>query len=329
MDRALRPRGHDDLVRRRRDAALRVPIGDRLAQLDPTEHVVAGPRDDRRGRQGHFGQNAGQSRPGRWTGLLKIDRPLAHRSTSRIPAAQGQRHTPRAASARDVRGLPEAPVRRGDGAATDVQRGRELTLSRQRRPWRDPIVQAQQADAVRQRFVGGLAGPPSAESRGERTSRDSGVHEARIVELDCIMRANHPIGWVHATPRSSTPHRSRCSTAQDARSRSRAGLGVDPWTVFAEGVSIHTGIGIGWVTNIVGFLVLLLWIPLASAARRRNDRQHPPRGDEHADRALAPAADQRDPPPDRASCWAASSWSRSRRGSTSAHASARVHATVS
>src|SRR6188472_533398 len=41
-----------------------------------------------------------------------------------------------------------------------------------------------------------------------------------------------------------------------------AGLGVDPWTVFAEGLSIHTGIGIGWITNIVGFLVLLLWIPL-------------------------------------------------------------------
>ncbi len=41
-----------------------------------------------------------------------------------------------------------------------------------------------------------------------------------------------------------------------------AGLGVDPWTVFAQGVSIHTGIGIGWITNIVGFLVLLLWIPL-------------------------------------------------------------------
>jgi len=41
-----------------------------------------------------------------------------------------------------------------------------------------------------------------------------------------------------------------------------AGLGVDPWTVFAQGLSIRTGIGIGWVTNIVGFLVLLLWIPL-------------------------------------------------------------------
>ncbi len=41
-----------------------------------------------------------------------------------------------------------------------------------------------------------------------------------------------------------------------------AGLGVDPWTVFAQGLSIHTGIGIGWVTNLLGFLVLLLWIPL-------------------------------------------------------------------
>jgi uncharacterized membrane protein YczE len=41
-----------------------------------------------------------------------------------------------------------------------------------------------------------------------------------------------------------------------------AGLGVDPWTVLAEGLSIHTGIGIGWVANILGFFVLLLWIPL-------------------------------------------------------------------
>jgi len=41
-----------------------------------------------------------------------------------------------------------------------------------------------------------------------------------------------------------------------------AGLGVDPWTVFAQGISIHTGVGIGWVTNILGFFVLLLWIPL-------------------------------------------------------------------
>lgn len=42
----------------------------------------------------------------------------------------------------------------------------------------------------------------------------------------------------------------------------RAGIGLDPWTVFAQGLATQTGIGIGWITNIVGFLVLLLWIPL-------------------------------------------------------------------
>ncbi|PSL36936.1 putative membrane protein YczE [Labedella gwakjiensis] len=42
----------------------------------------------------------------------------------------------------------------------------------------------------------------------------------------------------------------------------RAVLGVDPWTVLSQGLSIHTGLGIGILTNIVGVLVLLLWIPL-------------------------------------------------------------------
>lgn len=41
-----------------------------------------------------------------------------------------------------------------------------------------------------------------------------------------------------------------------------AGLGVDPWTVLAQGLARHTGIGVGWVTNIVGLMVMLLWIPL-------------------------------------------------------------------
>jgi uncharacterized membrane protein YczE len=41
-----------------------------------------------------------------------------------------------------------------------------------------------------------------------------------------------------------------------------AGLGVDPWTVFAQGLSRVTGLGIGWITNVVGLAVLLLWIPL-------------------------------------------------------------------
>jgi uncharacterized membrane protein YczE len=42
----------------------------------------------------------------------------------------------------------------------------------------------------------------------------------------------------------------------------RAGLGLDPWDVFHQGVSERTGLSIGMVVNITGALVLLLWIPL-------------------------------------------------------------------
>lgn len=42
----------------------------------------------------------------------------------------------------------------------------------------------------------------------------------------------------------------------------KAAIGVDSWTVFAQGISVHTGLSIGLLTNIIGLLVLLLWIPL-------------------------------------------------------------------
>ncbi len=42
----------------------------------------------------------------------------------------------------------------------------------------------------------------------------------------------------------------------------RAGLGLDPWDVFHQGVSRHVGLALGTVVIVVGALVLLLWIPL-------------------------------------------------------------------
>ncbi len=42
----------------------------------------------------------------------------------------------------------------------------------------------------------------------------------------------------------------------------RAAIGVSPWDVLAQGVSKLTGIEFGWVTSIVGLIVLLLWIPI-------------------------------------------------------------------
>jgi uncharacterized membrane protein YczE len=42
----------------------------------------------------------------------------------------------------------------------------------------------------------------------------------------------------------------------------RAGLGLDPWDVFHEGVSDRTGLSFGTVVIVTGALVLLAWIPL-------------------------------------------------------------------
>ena len=41
-----------------------------------------------------------------------------------------------------------------------------------------------------------------------------------------------------------------------------SGMGVDPWDVFHQGLSRHTGIAVGTWVIIVGAVVLLLWLPL-------------------------------------------------------------------
>lgn len=41
-----------------------------------------------------------------------------------------------------------------------------------------------------------------------------------------------------------------------------AGLGVDSWDVFHQGIAARTGISFGWVVNGVSIAVLLMWIPL-------------------------------------------------------------------
>ena len=42
----------------------------------------------------------------------------------------------------------------------------------------------------------------------------------------------------------------------------RATLGVTPWDVLGLGAALRTGIPFGVMTNIIGIVVLLLWIPL-------------------------------------------------------------------
>ncbi len=42
----------------------------------------------------------------------------------------------------------------------------------------------------------------------------------------------------------------------------RSGLGTAPWDVLTQGIVLRTGWSFGLITNIVGALVLLLWIPI-------------------------------------------------------------------
>ena len=42
----------------------------------------------------------------------------------------------------------------------------------------------------------------------------------------------------------------------------QSNIGNAPWTVFAQGLSLKSGLGLGWTTFVTGFVVLLLWIPL-------------------------------------------------------------------
>lgn len=42
----------------------------------------------------------------------------------------------------------------------------------------------------------------------------------------------------------------------------RAGLGLDPWDVFHQGLTAHTPMSLGVASAVVGVIVLLAWIPL-------------------------------------------------------------------
>ncbi len=42
----------------------------------------------------------------------------------------------------------------------------------------------------------------------------------------------------------------------------RANVGLDPWTVFAQGLEVQTGWSIGVIVVLIGAVVLLLWIPI-------------------------------------------------------------------
>ena len=108
----------------------------------------------------------------------------------------------------------------------------------------------------------------------------------------------------------------------------RAEIGVAPWDVLTQGISKQTGLPFGLITNLVGVLVLLLWIPI---------RQKPGVGTVLNVLLIGPSAQLvLWLVPEQTELWVripcsspACSSSASPPGSTSAHASAPVRATGS
>lgn len=70
------------------------------------------------------------------------------------------------------------------------------------------------------------------------------------------------MAWNSASWRLTQLYIGLCLYGLAAALQVRAGLGLDPWDVFHQGVAKHVGLAIGTVVIIVGVVVLLGWIPL-------------------------------------------------------------------
>lgn len=70
------------------------------------------------------------------------------------------------------------------------------------------------------------------------------------------------MAWNSAPWRLTQLYIGLCLYGLAAALQVRAGLGLDPWDVFHQGVAKHVGLAIGTVVILVGVVVLLGWIPL-------------------------------------------------------------------
>ena len=59
----------------------------------------------------------------------------------------------------------------------------------------------------------------------------------------------------------------------------RAGIGVSPWDVLTQGLVHQTGLPFGLLTNLIGVVVLLLWIPIRQKPGVKNSVAKTPKAD--------------------------------------------------
>ena len=160
--------------------------------------------------------------------------------------------------------------------------GGQLALGRQPRLGRDAAVEDERGHRIAQRGVDRSAlGTQVRQQGGERSAADTGARKPCRHVCHAIGLVDQPLSG-HWPGKSLRVHRLRwltwpgtsirdalrsstlacCCTGFGAGLQVRAGLGLDPWDVFHQGIARHVGLAIGTVLIIVGALVLLLWIPL-------------------------------------------------------------------
>lgn len=71
-------------------------------------------------------------------------------------------------------------------------------------------------------------------------------------------------GMVTAAVRAAALLTGLCCYGLSMAMMVRAELGLDPWDVFHQGLSLHTPMTIGVASAVVGAVVLLAWVPLRS-----------------------------------------------------------------
>src|SRR5690606_790944 len=282
-DRGGRQRARRDqhLVRARGQPAGLVVRGDRLLELRDAAGVVAVTAEVGRDVVDGPGERGGHARRRRGGGRAEVDevRPVQQRHEDAVddvaaPARQ-VRVGPGPVSCAGEAALPQERVRAGHRGARQPERGGELALAGQPGADGHAAVADDEREGARQPLVGGRGVEPPHEGggpvRGQGERHVATFSQVAIYEQSTSQDAGRVLE--NLTPRQQlrAPRMPRRLVqlilglwlyGWSMALMIHAGLGLDPWDVFHDGLAQRSGLTFGTVVTIVGALVLLLWIPL-------------------------------------------------------------------
>jgi uncharacterized membrane protein YczE len=94
------------------------------------------------------------------------------------------------------------------------------------------------------------------------TAKTGPVSAHWYADTSAAARHSGPVPWIGLLRRPAQLYVGLFVYGIGGALQVRAGLGLDPWDVFHQGLGFHLGLAIGTVVVLAGAAVLLLWIPL-------------------------------------------------------------------